>query len=610
MLQNYSNQNLAGKSFDGQNLEGVDFNHARLGRVSFVNTILHNANFREAFAGIHWSIILPCGLVLLFLSFVGNFMIGISVTYFISPTTDLASSAWFVYLSIVCTFLAVSIFAIQNIQAMTMLWVMLGGWVVSLFFLPFSTVWDIDPAVFGIWTLTGILAWAGVWFMVRMVSETITGIFSRTIITTVILLGSMFGIINGSIFWASMWSLQNTATGIISGFLVMVVAGGMAIRLLGTVAVIVEVIFAGMLIVAVRASEFFETISIMTEEIISELLLSDLAIIALAWVVPATVIVSLLMLFSVYIAERIYQEDPQFAALRRAGLWLLALCGPRFKAADLSEADFSDARLAGVSFMGAANLDRVNWRNSQGLKAARLGGTILEEPAVRELLVMGKAEGLCFRGLRLEGAYLGQASLANADFTGADLRRADLRAADLIGANLAKADLRGADLSGAILTGACLADWLTDETTLLDGAKANFVFLGISEAGEYMKRQPLTGDFREGEFSVLFRAAPHTSDFFIKGRSELDSLLHVADELRGKITDNKLEVRRVEKKGDAIMVCFSGLSGIEREWLCAEFKRRCEIVRGLPKLGIDTKFIEEDEPIANLKEILQMETRC
>ena len=52
MAQNFSGQNLQGKSFKGQDLSGCNFSAADIRSVNFTGAILKNANFSEAKAGV------------------------------------------------------------------------------------------------------------------------------------------------------------------------------------------------------------------------------------------------------------------------------------------------------------------------------------------------------------------------------------------------------------------------------------------------------------------------------------------------------------------------------------------------------------------------------
>jgi uncharacterized protein YjbI with pentapeptide repeats len=60
--QDFSNQNLRGRSFKGQNLEGANFSHADIRGADFTNAYLKGANFSHATAGLQkrWVVILTC----------------------------------------------------------------------------------------------------------------------------------------------------------------------------------------------------------------------------------------------------------------------------------------------------------------------------------------------------------------------------------------------------------------------------------------------------------------------------------------------------------------------------------------------------------------------
>lgn len=126
--------------------------------------------------------------------------------------------------------------------------------------------------------------------------------------------------------------------------------------------------------------------------------------------------------------------------------------------ADLSEADFRKAKLAG------ANLSRTLFTRSL-LDGADLRGASLFSADLREALVtdtnlssailtsadLGRAD---LTGARLGGADLSGAGLCGTDLTLTDLSWATLRRTDLTNARLVSASLWSADLLEATLTGA------------------------------------------------------------------------------------------------------------------------------------------------------------
>lgn len=108
--------------------------------------------------------------------------------------------------------------------------------------------------------------------------------------------------------------------------------------------------------------------------------------------------------------------------------------------ADLSEASFRKAKLAGARF-GGARLEGADLSLSD-LGRADLSAAVLSRA---QLL------GCNLRGARLDGAVLDGASLLKSDLFQARLEGASLQGADLRGANLYQAELWRAELAGARL---------------------------------------------------------------------------------------------------------------------------------------------------------------
>ena len=59
-MQDFSGQNLNGRSFRGQNLTGANFSKADIRGANFSNAILKNANFSGVIAGLprNWLVVL------------------------------------------------------------------------------------------------------------------------------------------------------------------------------------------------------------------------------------------------------------------------------------------------------------------------------------------------------------------------------------------------------------------------------------------------------------------------------------------------------------------------------------------------------------------------
>jgi type IV secretory pathway VirB6-like protein len=89
MPQDFSGQNLRGRSFKGQNLAGANFSYADIRGANFTGANLTGANFSHAQAGLqrHWAIFLV--LVSLILSALSGFLSAIAgywIAVFFTPT--------------------------------------------------------------------------------------------------------------------------------------------------------------------------------------------------------------------------------------------------------------------------------------------------------------------------------------------------------------------------------------------------------------------------------------------------------------------------------------------------------------------------------------------
>jgi hypothetical protein len=77
MAEDFSGQNLRGRSFKGQDLTGANFSYADIRGADFTNAILRNANFSYAKAGLKrfWAI------SLLIVSFILSAILGFSLSF-------------------------------------------------------------------------------------------------------------------------------------------------------------------------------------------------------------------------------------------------------------------------------------------------------------------------------------------------------------------------------------------------------------------------------------------------------------------------------------------------------------------------------------------------
>lgn len=222
------------------------------------------------------------------------------------------------------------------------------------------------------------------------------------------------------------------------------------------------------------------------------LLGTELPAIALALVIPS---------LSGYIGWKALFGDERFALIRQITTTFAALgSGTSFRGADLTDANFTSATLNSADFR-MATITRTRWFQAQKLDYARVEGTILIQPEVRDLMVTGQGSRAFFIRLNFKGANLAGADLTNANFTESNLSEATLEAACLEQANLTKVQALGTDFSRARFTGACVESLKIDSTTLFDGAICDYVYLSSKQR----ERCPRRGKFTPGEFILLFR---------------------------------------------------------------------------------------------------------
>ncbi len=179
------------------------------------------------------------------------------------------------------------------------------------------------------------------------------------------------------------------------------------------------------------------------------------------------------MLLSVYAALRTLKGDPKFDTFLKFIVGFASIGGTSFRGADLTKANFTKAYLKSSDFRNSrkqiTNLTRIIWNQAKELDRSRLGTSILANPEVRELLVIGKPnQSKSYEGLNLRGANLDGVYLKEVNFKRAILNEASFRNANLESANLTEAQAIGTDFTGAEFTGACLEGWSYDHTTKLD----------------------------------------------------------------------------------------------------------------------------------------------
>jgi uncharacterized protein YjbI with pentapeptide repeats len=512
MQKDYSNQDLRGKSFKGQNLTVVNFKGADIRGVNFKDATLIGADFSNAHAGFRSRSRFIWFIVSLILSFLTGCLWAFSGAFFIWAV----DGVWYLpdvggpqaFLSTVEDALkAFFSFAIT----------------ISQTFLSFT----IAICVFILLLITAVIAIRkrrfGNWVVTVAVTVAVT-------VTVSVAMGMAEGLAEAGAV------AEAAAVGI-------GIAVGVAGAITGAVALITAMSVAKVLLIAGGLTGGLTMVWVWA--------MGRDTVLAFAGVLVGTVGIGTL---SSYIAWRALKEDEQFTWIRTFSLSIASWGATNFQSADLTSANFHSAILRNSRFNKSSIIYRTCWQETQKLELANMKGTILENKAVRQLLVTGKGKDNSYEGLNLKGAYL-----AGADLTGADLREADLSGSTLENAtvrnaHLARASVIDVEFKGADLTGACLESWNIDSTTHFEGAHAGYVYLLDNK----QERRPASGSFGEGEFSKLFQEVLNTVDLIFKDGIDWQAFLYSFNKIREKVRvesdDAEISVQSIENKGDGVFV--------------------------------------------------------
>ncbi|NBD18060.1 MAG: hypothetical protein GVY04_18575, partial [Cyanobacteria bacterium] len=369
VLQRYSNGernfqrvNLQGESFKGADLSGADFSEADIRGTNFRKATLKGTNFSQAKAGLpkRWVIILTAVIIAI------SLLIGILAGFAGSTAVHFG------------TFDGVSLTSLEQIIA------------ASIFIL----IWGV-VLVFTI--RQGLVAALGIEIVITLVVATFAGAitFAETLtkglafavagtimVTFVIIVTILFAI--GTAF-----AVTTTVAGAIA------VAGKMS-----AIAVAI-IIVVGALTVAVPYA-------IILEQVVSV-------------VAAGTVfIIVALTVLSAYLAWRSIKGNERDAWVCKIAVAFATLVGTSFYKADLTDATFTQAQLKNTD-LRAKSLIRTCWQGADQLDQVRVGKTLLDQPAVRNLLITKDGYKKSYVAANLEGANLAGVNLESANLKQSNL---------------------------------------------------------------------------------------------------------------------------------------------------------------------------------------------
>jgi uncharacterized protein YjbI with pentapeptide repeats len=485
---NFSRANLRGKSFKGQNLKGADFSYSDIRGADFTNANLVGANFAHATAGLRSYRIIGlmfCSMLLSFSSGIGAIMTG----YFLQNCliTPNNQATYIFAVSVLLLFAVLGVVIIRRGIEATLGSITLaitGNLALILAIQEALVLWGwfvrVATAIAGITVLVvggsgarlGVLSflgkWATRWTIIMSVILALSGylailavlgIYNYSVTNFSDISDRKFKAwleaiynnhdVNSAIFWAIIIALVGTVG------LILAKAIGMALANIVSRALALTVglywLLFWFLFLIFSETEFRSAGSVL-------ILLSIAGL-------------------GVYVGWQAIKGNEKYtfvlnAAVAATSFWMK---GTSFRGANLTDADFSEAKVKCVDFSDA-NLTRTSWFHTKEIKSAYVGDSYLKSLQIRQLLITGIGQSKKFDNLSLRGINLSGANLQDASFIGSDLSDANLQDANLSGVKLVKTQLEQTDFTGACLTGAYIQDCNITSSTKLDGVECDYIY--------------------------------------------------------------------------------------------------------------------------------------
>jgi hypothetical protein len=327
MQWDFSYLNLQGRSFKGQNLTGANFSHSDIRGANFTNAILKNAKFTNAKAGLqyHWEVcwligsILPAAASGLASAVIGG-SAGLGLTSYNQPEGILLGVACLITLAgfHIVTIRKGLVAALETIF-----------WAMALIVTVYAAV-ALVVAIAMVVNAAGSSAVAQAWTRVGTVGRSViaVGLVALQLAIVVILLAA------GPLAMAQAWTVAEAK---------------------------------GRTVVAVGASAGGLAGSFL---VVLPLLLSpDMMPVVLVMVGALTGFVAVVRL-SDYVRWRFLAGDAKHAFVWKVAIALAAIGATKFRGADLTDADFTEATLENTDFRGAT-LTGICWSQSKRLFSTR-----------------------------------------------------------------------------------------------------------------------------------------------------------------------------------------------------------------------------------------------
>jgi hypothetical protein len=329
----------------------------------------------------------------------------------------------------------------------------------------------------------------------------------------------------------------------------------------------------------------------------------------------------------VYLSIKAMAGSPQFSLIHTAVVGLLSRAGTCFRGADLTDARFAGARMAHADLRGTT-LVRTDWLDACELDRARLDGTYLADPRLRQLATTRNGTNEVYDYLNLDGLNLHGAKLTGASFIGTNLSRARLRQADLTSAKLVFTQLHDTDLSESCLTGAFIEHWGVSTKTQFHNIRCDYVYMHLptpADPDPMRKPDDNTEYFEEGDFTDFIAPIIRTLEYYhqqhtdprhvVRGAKTLDLIqrAHIdpavsalaLQQLAQRHPEANLEVVSLKaKNGNTVQIRALVSDQAQRAALSEEFQSLYNAMTALPRLDLErvlSNIVQKDEQIRQLE---------
>ena len=571
MAYEFHHTKLRNVDFRDKNLTGANFSHTDIRGADFSNAILIGANFSNAKAGLSTSKTITFGIFLLVVSLFAGLLAGYAGA-FIGDLLSHASDA-------------ANAFGVIVLITLVILFIVVSGYGLGVTLAILTTV------------VSTMLVIALALFPEN---ETGENLVIGAVFSTIALAGMLTGLINMAVAVAVARIMALPAPRTFTTFM-------------AVIGILLGVLFG------VRTENNNTQASLMA------------LVVAL---VVASLVGLITIIFGIYIGWLAISGNNKYSLIKDLAVGIIARGGTNFRGANLTDADFTQATLKSVDFR-QANLTRTCWFNAEHLSNARLEGTYLQSPKVRQLLITKDCRDGNFDFLNVRGLNLKDANLQDTSFIATDLSESTLENANLFGAKLAQSQLYQANLNSACLTGAYIQNWGISTDTQLQNVECEYIYMQLptrEDPDPCRKPDNRQETFQPGDFTDFIAPIIKTLDLYktqntdprhVGSKFKSLDLLHYEGidptaaaiaiiQLAEQNPDADVQIVALEGRGEEKIRLQAIVSGnANPSELNREYFEKYREIQSLPYSDLQTLMIgikEKDERIRNLENLLENAT--